>query len=125
MDHEEFQRYAETHQALADYLDDVAQTSQDEASGRAVGLEMLFVTASYALYLWVRTYLERRRGLDEADLRRAMLADIELLVARGYSHQEAQKTVLAVSKAVATKPPSDSVLTAALKALSGTNQTGQ
>jgi len=125
MDQKDFQRYAETHQELADYLDDVAQSSQSEAPDRAVGLEILFVTASCALYLWVRTYLERRRGLNEAELRRAMLADIERLVGQGYTHQEAQKTVLAVSKAVATKPPSDSVLTAAMKALGGADHTGQ
>jgi hypothetical protein len=118
MNPEQFQRYAETNQVLADYLDEIAQQGHgDGEHDRATGLELLFVVASYAAYQWVRRYIDRRRGLDQAELRQLMAADIERFVAMGYSREEALAAVIAVSEAVAVAPPSDDVLTTAVQAL--------
>ena len=75
---------------------------------------MLFAMAAYALYLWARNYLDHQRGLNEADLRELMEREIETLVEKGYSRAEALSNVRAVSKAVALRPPDDSILKAAL-----------
>lgn len=93
--------------------------SRSAAAPTNPSLELLFVAASYACYLWVRTYIERRRGLNQAELRRLMEQEIERFVAHGYSRDEALAAVLAVSKAVAADPPSDTILTTALQALNG------
>lgn len=120
MDAEQFQAYAETNQVLADYLDEIAQHGHgNDEHDRAAGLELLFVVASYAAYQWVRRYIDRRRGLDQAELRRLMESEIERFTAQGYSRAEALAAVIAVSKAVAAEPPSDSILSTALQALEG------
>jgi hypothetical protein len=117
MNAEQFRQSAETDQGLADYLDEIAQSASPAETDRSMGLDILFVTAGYALYLWVRNYLDHKRGLQEAELRRLMEAEIEKLVKKGHSREEALSAVLAVSKAVASTPPDDSVLKAGLALL--------
>ena len=117
MNPDQFRQSAEADQRLADYLDEIAQSASSGESDRSIGLDILFVTAGYALYVWARNYLDHQRGLQEAELRRLMETEIDKLVKKGHSREEALSAVLAVSKAVASSPPDDSVLKAGLALL--------
>jgi hypothetical protein len=117
MDVDEFRKRAETDQVMADYLDDVSQQAAPDQADRTFGVETLFFFSAYALYLWVRNYIDHQRGLQEAELRRLMEQEIDAFVKKGFSRQQAVEAVLAVSKAVSKKPPDDSVLKAGLAAM--------
>ncbi|HUR08785.1 MAG TPA: tetratricopeptide repeat protein [Nonomuraea sp.] len=66
-----------------------------------------------------------REGLEirRAELRERMEKEIDQLVRSGYSRKEALAAVLAVSKAVAARPPDDKVLTAGLSLRNGNSNT--
>jgi hypothetical protein len=110
----EFRSRAEMSQPLADYLDEVAQQSETRDGERTVVVDLLFVLAAHALYVYARNYLDHKRGLDQAELRAKMLEQVDHLVGEGYARDEALAAVSAVSKIVETHPPDDSLLTTAI-----------
>ena len=119
MNPQEFQHQAERNQQLADYLDEIAQDSAPTGQDRSVGLDFVFVVATYAVYHWVRTFVDHRRGLNEAELRRHMEAEITRFVQSGHTPEQALEAVLEVSKAVAAKPPDGALLDIARSLLDG------
>lgn len=110
MDPQEFQHEAERNQRLADYLDEIAQNSSPAGQDRSLGLDFLFVVATYAVYHWVRTFIDHRRGLNEAELRQQMEKEIDRFIQSGHTPEQALQAVLEVSKAVAAKPPDEALL---------------
>ena len=121
MDAEQFRQSAEVNQTMADYIDEVAQAASSDAASRSIGLDVLVVLAAYATYLWIRNKVDHQRGLLEVELRRLMEDEVEEMRGKGLSQEEAISAVMAISKAVAIRPPDDSVLSAGLALLKGTH----
>jgi hypothetical protein len=119
MNVQEFLRKAELDQTMADYFDEVAQAASSTKNDRSVGLDFMFVLAGYAAYMWLKNKIDHQRGLDEAELRRLMENEIDSLVDKGQPIQVALAAVQRVSKAVAARPPDESVLAAGLALLKG------
>jgi hypothetical protein len=118
MDAEQFRQRAELDQTLPDYLDDVAQKADpDQAAHRAAAMTLLFGVAAYALYRLAKNYFDHKRGLQEAELRKLMEEEVEVLAQKGWSRDKALEVVQKVSKEVASLRPDSPVLKAALALL--------
>jgi hypothetical protein len=114
MDFEQFRRRAELNQAVADYLDEIAQAADPDQAHRSVTLGILFAVSTYALYRLAKNYFDHQRGLSEAELRQEMLEQVEVLEKSGWDRDKALATVLTVSKETATLRPDSPALEAAL-----------
>jgi hypothetical protein len=70
--------------------------------------------AIYALSRLAKNYFDEQRGLNEADLTKKILDQVDGLVQKGWSNEKALAAVLAVSKDVATLRSDSPVLKAAV-----------
>jgi hypothetical protein len=109
----EFENKAKLSQPLADYLDGIGQESGDDQ--RTIGVDLLFVFAAHALYVYARNYLDHQRALNQAELHTKML---DHLLSEGYDRDKALAAASEMSKAFETHPPDDSVLKAAIGLIS-------
>jgi len=118
MDSTDFRRATETTTALAVYVDSVAEAAANERE-RGIVPDVFMAAAASALYLWLRNYVDFKRGLNEAELRQRMEQEVDDLVKQGYPRKEALNAVLAISKAVTLRMPSKAVVDAGLAILEG------
>lgn len=117
MDATQFRQAAERNETLADYLDEVAQGAEPDEARRSTVATALFGVAAYAVYRWAKNYFDHHRGLEEADLRQMMLAQVEELVRQGWGRDKALEAVLKISKDVASLRPENPIVKAALSLL--------
>jgi len=115
MDAELFRKNAELNGELADYLDEFAQAAAPTQGQRTVGLDALFLVASYALFRLSKNYFDHQRGLSEAELRQKMLDQVDVLVKAGWGHDAALGVIQQVSKDIATLRADSPILKAALE----------
>ena len=119
MNAEQFRKGAEVNETLRMYLDEVEQDADPDNGERSFALSALFSVAAYALYRLAKNYFDLQRGLDEAELRQAMLQEVEHLVQNGWGRDKALAAVQKVSKDIATLRPDSPALNAALALLKG------
>jgi hypothetical protein len=124
MNAEQFEQRALVDRTLANYLDEVVEKAEPEEVSREVGVSVLLAVAAYALYRIAKNHFDQKRGLAEAELRDRMLDQVERLVKKGWSRDQALATVEKISKEVASLRSESPAIKAALAVLKGGNEGG-
>ena len=118
MESHQFDHHARQDPHLAAFMRSVAEEavrdltlSEPQRFVTVTGADLLIGLVAYAAYRWTKDYFDQRRAQGELDLATQQTQLITDLVTAGFPRKDAQATVVALLKNIATRSADDPVLT--------------